>query len=537
MTDVHRLPCPDCGSSDALSEYEETTHCHSCKKTRPKDTQKKDTNVNENVKESTQRSPLPDMDHTVVGPIGDRSIVADSVRDYGVRLTVEGSTITKHHYPYHDAEGTIVAWKTRIVANKTFPTAGNIKDSTLFGQSKFTSGGKYITLCEGEVDTLSAYQMTGSRFACVGVKSSGDAYKMCKKQYEYLDSYDNIIIAFDADEPGQKAAHSVASLFPKKTKIVKMKKDKDVNWYLTEGKEKEYSAAWWAAERYQPDDIITGFDKMWEIAKQPRREALFMYPWDKLNKLTYGIRPTEFVTITAGSGMGKTQVLREISWHALSTTNENIGVIYLEETAWETGMGIASIHGNKPFHLPDTDYTQEELKQSYQATWGSDRFHTINDKWRENTIDYIGDKIKFFAKGMDCRMVILDHISFMVSDNPGDERKTLDEIAHKLKALAVELDICLLAVCHSKRQAGKPHEEGAATSLADLRGTAGIGQLSNIVLGLERNGQADDITERNTTLVRVLKNRFSGATGPTSRVHYDKYTGLLTEIEDEGESE
>lgn len=533
MTDIHRLPCPDCGSSDALSEYEETTHCYSCKKTRPKDTQRKDTNVNENVKESTQRSPLPDMDHTVVGPIGDRSIVADSVRDYGVRLTVEGSTITKHHYPYHDAEGTLVAWKTRIVANKTFPTAGNIKDSTLFGQSKFTSGGKYITLCEGEVDTLSAYQMTGSRFACVGVKSSGDAYKMCKKQYEYLDSYDNIIIAFDADEPGQKAAHSVASLFPKKTKIVKMKKDKDVNWYLTEGKEKEYSAAWWAAERYKPDDILGGADAMWDIIKQPRAEAMFQYPWSGLNDLTYGLRAGEFVIITAGSGMGKTQVLREVSHFCLKNSEEGIGLVYLEETAWETARGLLSVELSKPTHLPDTVVNEDELLKANIDTWGTDRVFTLSDSWRDNDVDYITDKIRYLAKGLDCKLIILDHISFMVSDQSGDERKMLDEIGHKLKALIIELDICLVAVCHSKRQSTKPLEEGGSTSLSDLRGTAGLGQLANIVLGLERDGQNDDPIIRNTTTIRVLKNRYSGMTGATSKLYYDRYTGRLSELEEE----
>ena len=129
-------------------------------------------------------------------------------------------------------------------------------------------------------------------------------------------------------------------------------------------------------------------------------------------------------------------------------------------------------------------------------------------------------------------MCIRDSISFMVSNQKGDERKMLDEIAHNLKALCVELDICLLAVCHTKRQSTKPLEEGGQTSLSDLRGTAGIGQLSNIVIGLERNGQAEDEKERHTTLLRVLKNRYSGMTGPTSRLHYDQFTGRLSEVEE-----
>jgi len=533
---VKHIPCDACGSSDANSLWsDDHTYCYSCERYTHGNT-KRTMSENEHDERMSMSNELVDInDSTVVGPLLDRGVTADSCRHYGVRVTLEHGQVTEHWYPYHDKDGDLTSYKKRVVKTKQFPQYGDTKAGLLFGQSKFTSGGKYITLCEGEIDTLSAFQMTGSKFPCVGVKSSSEAYKNCKKSFEYLDSFENIIIAFDNDEAGQKAAHQVASLFPKKVKIVKLKEGKDINWYLQESKEQEYTSAWWSAERFKPDDILSGFDTMWEIAKQPRRDALFQYPWDGVNKLTYGLRPSEMVVITAGSGMGKTQFLREITHHALKTTEENIGTIYLEETAWETAMGIASVEGNKPFHLPDTHYTENELRQAYENTWGTDRLHTLNDKWRDNDVTYITDKIKYLAKGMDCRMVILDHISFMVSDNPGDERKMLDEIAHKLKAIAVELDICLLAVCHSKRQATKPHEEGGTTSLSDLRGTAGIGQLSNIVLGLERNGQADDPTERNTTLIRVLKNRFSGKTGPTSRVLYDEFTGRLNELIGEDE--
>ena len=62
-----------------------------------------------------------------------------------------------------------------------------------------------------------------------------------------------------------------------------------------------------------------------------------------------------------------------------------------------------------------------------------------------------------------------------------------------------------------------------------MRGSASIAQLSDIVLGLERDGQADDMITRNTTTVRVLKNRFSGETGRCADLLYDKDTGRMNE--------
>ena len=95
--------------------------------------------------------------------------------------------------------------------------------------------------------------------------------------------------------------------------------------------------------------------------------------------------------------------------------------------------------------------------------------------------------------------------------------------------LVQETGISLLLVSHLKRPDGKGHEEGSATSLSQLRGSGSIAQLSDMVLGLERNGQADDPIIRNTTHVRVLKNRFSGLTGKACDLLYDLATGRMSE--------
>jgi twinkle protein len=526
---VSRHDCDKCGSSDANTLFDDGhMFCFTCEAYIHGN---KESNVVELDTEIANPN-LPDLDGTKVGPLTERGIVADTIRHYGVRLRIKNGVIIEHYYPYHAKDGSVIAYKKRIVKTKDFRCEGAIRKSTLFGQSSFTKQGRYVTICEGEVDTLSAFQMMGSKFPVVGVKSAAEAYKNCKREFEWLDSYETIVICLDNDEPGQKAAKQVASLFPKKAKIIKLR-HKDAGVYLENEEVKAFNDDWWQAESYRPDDILSGAKAAFEIMKVPKAEAAFLYPWDALNKVTYGMRTGEMVIVTAGSGTGKTQVLREISHHVLKTTDVSLGLIYLEETTWETTRGLVSIDLSLPTHLPDTVVTDEELWQATERTWGTDRVHSLHDSWRDNNVDYICDKILYLAKGLDCKLIILDHISFMVSDQIGDERKMLDEIGHKLKALTVSLDIHLCAVAHTRRQSTKPLEEGGITSLSDLRGTAGLGQLSNIVIGLERNGQHEDERERNTTLIRVLKNRFSGITGPTSYVYYDQHTGRLTEIDKE----
>ena len=68
------------------------------------------------------------------------------------------------------------------------------------------------------------------------------------------------------------------------------------------------------------------------------------------------------------------------------------------------------------------------------------------------------------------------------------------------------------------------------TSLAQLRGSAGIAQLSDMVIGMERN-QQDEITSKFTT-VRVLKNRWCGRNGVAGTLEFSQDTGRLTEAGD-----
>ena len=129
--------------------------------------------------------------------------------------------------------------------------------------------------------------------------------------------------------------------------------------------------------------------------------------------------------------------------------------------------------------------------------------------------------------------IILDHLSILVSgqEDNGDERKSIDILMTKLRSIVEETNIGLLLVSHLRRPAGdRGHEDGREVSLSHLRGSASIAHLSDSVIALERNQQAEDPTEANTTILRVLKNRYTGDTGIACRLHYDKETGRMTEI-------
>jgi len=520
---VKHIECLKCGSSDGNSLYDDNhEYCHVCGNYINGD-------GTTEIKTKDEKLPMIEIKGGFKS-IPERGITKSTCEFYKVT-----SDDNYQHYPYADESGVIVAAKARNVEQKTFTISGHWKDAGLFGQNLFAKGGKTVTIHEGELDALAGFQMSGSKYANVSVRNGAQAaLKDIKSAYDWLMSFECIYICFDADEPGIKAANEVAEVLGSKCKIVKHAQGfKDACDYLTVGKTAEYVKQWWAAEQWTPDGIIAG-STLWEEVNRPVEKSSALYPWPGVNDLTYGIRPAELITVTAGSGLGKSQFLREILWHLIKTTESNIGLMFMEESVRKTARGIMSLHLNKPLHLPDTMVSPEELKDAFDITLGTDRLF-FWDNFGSTDIDNVINRIRYFAKAADCRYVFLDHISMVVSaQGNGDERKSIDELMTKLRMLVQETGISLIAVSHLKRPESKGHEEGAATSLSQLRGSGAIAQLSDIVIGLVRNAQAEDPMERNTTRVSILKNRFSGLTSPhCASLLYNKDTGRMLEIQED----
>ena len=536
------LPCPKCPSSNAYSIDEKGWgKCFACGANVPnaseafKEGSEEDYVVTSRVVPTANRTALTEAyrssgDDIKFKALVDRKVDVNTAQKFGVGF--RGNDLV---FPYGASSA-----KVRINGAKNFTIKGDWSGyKGLFGQERFSAGGKMLIITEGEIDAMSAFQMMDGKYPVVSVRNGAQsAIRDCKDNYEFIDSFDSVYICFDSDSAGLEATQKVAELFSRKAKIVKLPNGvKDANDMLVEGRKTEFSVALWRAEQYTPEGIIAG-DTLFEEVMKPIQSADVDYPFTGLNKLTYGIRKGELVTLTAGSGLGKSQFLREIIYNILQTTEtEKVGLMFMEESVRKTALSLMSLAANKPLHLPDSQASDEEKSVAYNATLGTGRVYLF-DHFGSSDVDSIVDRVRYMAKALDCHYVFLDHISIVVSSQSnGDERKAIDEIMTKLRTLVAETGICLICVSHLKRPENKGHEEGAATSLAQLRGSGSIAQLSDMVIGLERNGQADDVLERNTTKVRVLKNRFSGTTGPACKLLYSLDTGRMTERhEDEEEA-
>ena len=521
---VRHEPCPSCGSKNNLARYSDG---HAVCFTGGCSHYERATGEVIESKPKTNRK----LEMTgVVASIPDRRISEATCKKFGV--TVEYDTegkISKHHYPYYDKDtGAQTGTKSRIVDSKGFYASGTFDNVGLFGQQAFKGGGKYITVVEGEADALAVSEMFDGKWAVVSIRSGASgAVKDIKANLEWLETFENVVICFDNDTAGQEASRAVLDLFtPNKAKNVKLSA-KDAGEMLKERNVQGFIKEWWNAKTYRPDGIIAGSDTWESIVAQEDIKSI-PYPWQCLNEFTYGFREKELVTITSGSGMGKSQIVRELEHYLLGATDDKIGILALEEDIPKTALGIMSIEANQTLHL-SREFSRDDKKVFWDRTLGTGRIFMF-DHWGSTNEDNLLSRIRYMAKGLDCKWIILDHLSIVVSDQEnGDERKAIDSIMTKLRQLVQETGVGLFLVSHLRRPSGKAHEDGGQISLAELRGSAAIAQLSDMVIGLERDQQNSDPQVRNTTTVRVLKNRYAGLTGAACYLYYDKDTGRMIE--------
>jgi len=456
--------------------------------------------------------------------LGKRKLTYDTCKLWGYEVgRLADSKV--HVANYRDAKGRLVAQKIRS-ADKSFSVRGDLKAAVLYGQWLWRDGGKMVVVTEGELDALTLSQIQGNKWPVVSVKTgAAGAKRDIKQNIEWLEAFDSVVFAFDSDKVGREAALACAAMLtPKKAKIATFPL-KDASDMLQQGRQRELMDCIWGAKEYRPDGILNGAD-LWEVVTKVEEAETVSYPYAGINEKTKGCRRGEIVTVTAGSGIGKSQLTREFAHHFLSE-GRTVGYIALEESVKRTGLGLMSIEANKLLHLGD-EADKKILKKAFDATLGTGRVF-LYDHWGSTDSDNLLSKIRYLVRGCECEYIILDHLSIVVSGlEGGDERRIIDNTMTKLRSLVEELGCELILVSHLKRPSGdRGHEEGAQTSLAQLRGSAAIAQLSDMVIGLERNQQ--DVDDANRTHVRVLKNRWSGETGLCCALEYDSETGRMVE--------
>jgi twinkle protein len=517
-TFVQHEPCPKCGSSDALARYSDNhAVCFSCKHyIHGDDTPAK------TITRKYMTTDLIQGGEAVA--IESRKLSEETCQKWGYLVgTFKGQAC--QIASYRDEAGTVVAQKVRL-PGKEFVFLGDTKAAGLYGQWLWKNGGKQVVVTEGEIDALSVSQLNGNRWPVVSVPNGAQgAKKAIQKSLEWLEKFESVIFMFDNDEHGREAVQECAPLLtPGKAKVAVLPL-KDASDMLKAGRGGEVIEAMWGAKEVRPDGIVTVAD-VEEEALKPIEMGL-SWPWPALTAATYGQQEGAVYTYGAGTGVGKTDVLTQVVMHDLTVHKVPVAAFFLETSPADTLIRVAGKLVGRAFHVPG-EGTQEEKREAIARVKASAPL-LMYDNFGATDWDVIHRKIIYLAQAMGVKDFFIDHLTALAAGEE-DERVFLETTMAEIAGLAKRFKLRLHLVSHLTTPDGATHEEGGRVTIRHFKGSRMIGAWSHYMFGLERDQQEEDLTKRNTTTFRILKDRMTGrGVGKTFALTYDPKTGLLNE--------
>jgi twinkle protein len=417
--------------------------------------------------------------------------------------------------------------KTRVVASKRFFGEGNTsKTNQLFGQHLIKGGQLNVTICEGELDAMSAYEMFGNRFNFVSVGNGVNCVDNIKANLEWLDSFETVVLCFDDDEAGRDAAKKIAPILgPNKCKILTLNKHKDASEYLVAGDGKLFQSEWWEAKPY----VVSGVASIEEM-----RLALLDYQsteliplpdsFGELQHMTRGgLARGELTSIIAHTSIGKTTILNELIYHFAMNTKEKIGCFMVEDNIDETIRKVVSVHTNTNLQLikPKDINVDSIMADAIDIGFGS-RVQLHNDGGGSIDIDEMFSKIRYFVKGLGCSVILVDPLHTAIKNLSNEN---IEDVMDRFIKLCKETKACVILSTHTRKpdDGSHPHK----ISEYDVKGSGAIPQACHNNILFSRDKLSEDEYERNSIRIRVPKLRRTGQTGEAGWTHFDNIKGRL----------
>lgn len=559
-------PFPKCGSSDGFHWYGEGNggFCYSCQKSILSDERKAELGVDVyeyDDKEVMTKELITEDELTAVkGYTGirgmdQRGITDETYKAYAVRFKYdeESGDVVEHFYPY--TEGYKAAgFKVRKVPVKDFYSVGRIgKNSELYGQWKWKEHqAKYVLICAGEIDAMSAFQMLenyrktkGSDFDATPVVSSAigesGSYKQIQQQYEWLDQASRVIVCYDNDDAGREAVKKLVDVIPKGKMFVMKLTLKDANEYLVKGKEKQFLRAFFDAPAYSPDGIVGSgslASKVREAASVPKIPLPpFMHRVQK--QMAGGIPLGVIVNLGSASGTGKSTFIDEIVYFLIFNSPHRVGVLSLESDSGQYGTKVLSRHVGRKIDLIES--VEEKLKfldspavmEQEENLWklpdGTDRWFLIDE--RDGGLESVKKLIMELVIACECKVLVIDPLQDLMDGLPNEEQAVFQRW---MKGLVKSHGVTFININHTRKtpSGGKQGSTGADLHEEDFQGSSSIFKSAACNLLFSRNKEATDDVEKNTTVMKMTKCRWTGSTGMSGEYYYDNSSHTLHDKED-----
>ena len=521
MTEKAHLKCPytDCGSSDAFSFNSEkgVGKCHSCGRGYPSRHATEDWAKTEYPTIQNEESYEVTEAKIQTGKFLEcRGITIPTMEKFGIVTGIVDNKPVAHKYVYPSGGEKLRRFP------KSFSAANGFRGDELFGMNLFPAGkAKTLTITEGELDAASGWQMLyNAKYdnPVVSLPSATPSRALWTNCFEWLNSFEKIVLSLDNDEPGNEVADKIGKLFPNKVYRMQHNDLKDANDFLQAGRQRDYVDLWWKAVKYTPANVLNTTEQFMDLYHDSPEHVYVPTGIQSLDDMILGLMQGHFTVIKAPTGIGKTEMLRYIE-HSMLKQGVSIAAWHLEETKLRTLLGLASYELQR--NVTRKDIIEEEgLEKEVEAAiieLTKDekffQFYLGDGQGAEELID----QIRFFRNACGCQFVFFEPIQDVIAgQSETSKEQLLADLSVRLSKLAAELNVGIVTIAHT-------NDDG------DIKYCRMIGQRASVIIDLKRDKESEDLEERNTTHMTVEKNRPCSLEGPAGALRFNPATFTLRE--------
>lgn len=366
-----------------------------------------------------------------------------------------------------------------------------------------------LLIVEGQFDCMSTWQSGIKNVVSVG--SGKESYGMW---IELLDPIAEVYIAYDNDKPGREASYKFAErLGIEKCKEVSFPEDiKDANDFF---------------KKYTRKDLIERIEEARPFYTRKYNDILDVINLlrdDQQEKLILDIlpdvklTPDHLLSIAGSTNAGKTMYALNITKRLVE---KGIPTLVLP---YERGIQVVGAR----FLQILLEKTEDEMKHSSVDDWEKmiRKASSTPVYFSLPARDEFSEVITKAKRILGIKAVVVDHLDYMIRGGQGTEESAIRSTLHELKSLAIEHQIMMFVVTHTRRvhQAGSDAKK--KPTMYDMRGSEAIAQDSETVIILDKHSDTE-------MEVDIQKNK-----GKMSTVLYnaDYETGLIGKLSEKATS-
>ena len=384
-------------------------------------------------------------------------------------------------------DGQLVRWKRRHKDDKHKCQTSSDSEPCLFGWQAIPPDARSVTICEGEIDAVSWWQMG---YPALSVPNGAQGHTWIEAEYDNLERFDTIFVSMDNDAAGQKAvAEIVDRLGRERCRVVEIPEPhKDANDLLLAHVDVKPLVA--AAKTQDPAELRSAAEFVDEVVREfyPPDDVSIgvVTPWQKIGR-SLMFRYGEVTVLAGANGHGKSeiacQMVLDAAWQGDKAC---IASMEFKPRRWLWRMtrqcgGLSE---------PSIPYIREIHDWYSGKLWVFDTVGTAK-------ADRVLEVFAYARRRYGIRLFLIDNLAKCGFDE--DDYNGQKGFVDKLTDFAKDDDVHVILVAHLR----KAQDENHVGNKFDVKGSGAITDMVDNVLVIWRNkgkedkareGKADDAT-------------------------------------------